>query len=301
MISAFAFFGHPLVQALLPVVALLLLAPVAVRVFRRSWLSLDQQARAEYAARGPRDHVDARAPAVFVIAGVCLTLQKYYGNRDSYYRYVQGAVARQAEKWPGLRPDLFDELYSQVWWSIVNVAGYMVIPLLCWRLFFPRDSWRDLGLRWGGLWRHGWLYVGCLLVVLPMLFFVAKQPDFGAYYPFYELASRSWFDLLAWEVLYVLQFFALEFFFRGWWLAALRPSLGASAIFSMLVPYCLIHHGKPYLETNGALLAGLVLGTLALQARSIYGGFLVHAVIAISMDVLALRNRHAWPSAWGPW
>ena len=61
---------------------------------------------------------------------------------------------------------------------------------------------------------------------------------------------------------------ALELFFRGLWLGALRRSLGSGAIFAMCVPYCMIHFGKPYLEANGAIIAGIVLGSLRCGPRA---------------------------------
>jgi len=66
-------------------------------------------------------------------------------------------------------------------------------------------------------------------------------------------------DFAAWELLYLGQFFTLEIFFRGFWLRAMR-AFGAGAIWSMVVPYCMIHYGKPYLEACGAMVAGVVLG-----------------------------------------
>ena len=58
--------------------------------------------------------------------------------------------------------------------------------------------------------------------MVPLLLLVSRQPDFGAYYPMYKLAGRSWLDFLVWEPLYLAQFFALEIFFRGWWIRATR-------------------------------------------------------------------------------
>ena len=86
------------------------------------------------------------------------------------------------------------------------------------------------------------------------------------------------------------QFFGLEFFFRGFILHGLRRALGANAIFVMIVPYCMIHFGKPMPETIGAIGAGLILGTLAMRTRSIWGGVLIHIGVAMTMDVLALRG-----------
>jgi membrane protease YdiL (CAAX protease family) len=69
---------------------------------------------------------------------------------------------------------------------------------------------------------------------------------------------------------------------------------------AMAVPYCMIHYGKPYLEANGAIVAGIVLGSLAMRTRSVYAGFLVHITVAGSMDLLALWHRAALPTQFWP-
>jgi membrane protease YdiL (CAAX protease family) len=123
----------------------------------------------------------------------------------------------------------------------------------------------------------------------PVVIIASLSDSFRETYPFYRMANRSHFDLWSWELLYVVQFISLEFFFRGFLLQALRRVMGANAIFVMMIPYCMIHYGKPAPETFGAIGAGLVLGTLAMRTRSIWGGVLIHCGVAITMDVLALR------------
>ncbi|MEY2933072.1 MAG: hypothetical protein RL033_3821, partial [Pseudomonadota bacterium] len=91
-----------------------------------------------------------------------------------------------------------------------------------------------------------------------------------------------------------------EFFFRGFLLEAFRKTMGSTAIFAMAVPYCMIHYGKPYLEAHGAIVAGVVLGSLALRTRSIYGGFLLHISVAAGMDLLSLYKRGALPHNFWP-
>jgi membrane protease YdiL (CAAX protease family) len=130
--------------------------------------------------------------------------------------------------------------------------------------------------------------------MVPLLLLVSRQPDFGEYYPIYKLAGRSWLDFFVWEAGYLSQFLALEIFFRGFLLQALRGS-GAGAIWVMAVPYCMIHYGKPYFEVTAAIVAAVVLGSLAMRTRSIYAGFLTHATVALLMDVLALYRRGSLP------
>ena len=75
----------------------------------------------------------------------------------------------------------------------------------------------------------------------------------------------------------------------------LARSIGSLAIFVMVVPYAMIHFGKPFAECMGSILAGIALGTVALRTGSIWGGVLVHCVVAWSMDLLALwRTDRLW-------
>jgi membrane protease YdiL (CAAX protease family) len=129
---------------------------------------------------------------------------------------------------------------------------------------------------------------------------VSFDPEFQRYYPFYRQSHRSWIELVAWELLYAAQFFSLEFFFRGYWLTATRRALGSQAIFAMVVPYVMIHFGKPFPETLGAIVAGIVLGTLAMRTGSIWSGFLIHVSVAVSMDAASLLQTTGLPRALFP-
>jgi hypothetical protein len=169
-----------------------------------------------------------------------------------------------------------------------------------WKILFPKDSLLDMGLRTKGFMQHIWIYIACLSIVVAAMLVMATQPDFLKYYPCYKQSSRSWLDFLLWQGRYWMQFFALELFFRGWMLAALRRTMGMGAIFVMVVPYCMIHFGKPYLEAHAAIVAGVVLGSLAMRTRSIYAGFLVHITVATLMDTMALASRDALPTTFWP-
>lgn len=83
-------------------------------------------------------------------------------------------------------------------------------------------------------------------------------------------------------------------------LQALRPALGASAVWVMCVPYMMIHFVKPWPEATGAILFGLFLGILALRSGSIWGGVVVHTGVAVSMDVAALLQKGAFPGQLWP-
>lgn len=287
----------PLIKAPLPIPIFILLAPLLYALFRSTWRELDleaQRTRGEILAQGKWD---PRPAAAFVIVAVVLTMQEYYGGGQTYHHVIRPLLLEHQRGWlEGIvNVGKYDQLYSYAWWAGTRVFGYVMVPLPVWKLLFPKDSLLDMGFRIRGFMRHAWIYVACLLVVIPAMLMVARQPDFGTYYPFYKLASRSWMDLLAWEAMYFAQFLALEIFFRGWMLGALRKTMGSGAIFAMMLPYCMIHYGKPYLEAHGAVVAGIFLGSLSMRTKSIYAGFLVHITVALLMDLLALYNRQALP------
>jgi membrane protease YdiL (CAAX protease family) len=287
---------------LVPIPALLCILPLVWLFFRGTWRELDEEshrARGKLLAEG---RVDYRPFVALVICAVILTLQEYYGGRFYFEQAIRPKLFHYDLEHAGkLRLLKYDELYGFGWWAFTRVAGYVFVPFPIWKILFPKDSLLDFGLRTKGFFSHAWIYLLFLAFVLPAMWLVSRQPDFGTYYPFYKTASRSWFDFLVWEAMYFAQFFALEMFFRGFWLGALRRSFGSGAIFAMAVPYCMIHYGKPYLEANGAIVAGIALGSLSMKTRSIYQGFMVHITVAALMDWLALWHRHALPTTfWAP-
>ncbi len=288
----------PFVKAPLPIPVFFLLAPLFWILFRGTWREIDTEAQRERGHMLATGKWDARPAVACIIVAVVLTMQEYYGGGRVYQSVIRPFL-QEHEK--GLLEGIvntpkYDNLYSYAWWAFARVFGYVLVPLPLWKLLFPKDSLLDMGFRLSGFIRHWWIYAVSLCVVIPAMFAVAQQPDFGTYYPFYKLASRSWFDLMVWEALYFAQFLALEIFFRGWMLGAMRKTLGSAAIFAMAMPYCMIHYGKPYLEAHGAIIAGIFLGSLAMKTRSIYAGFLVHITVALAMDLLSLHNRGALPT-----
>ena len=291
------------VEAYKPLLPIPILAAVLVLVwlfFRGVWRELDEDAiryRAEIHAQG---RMDLRPLVGLAMVAIILTVQEYYGNRIYFDASVVPLLKSFDERHRWLRYYRYDELYTFLWWAGSRIGGY-IVPFVVWRIAFPKDSLRDLGFRTKGFFDHAWIYGMFLAIVVPAMLVVAHNPDFGAYYPFYRNSSRSWFDFLAWEAMYFAQFFALEMFFRGFFLGALRRSFGSGAIFAMCVPYCMIHYGKPYLEACGAIIAGMALGSHSMKTKSIYQGFMVHVTVAILMDWLSLRHRkatplHTWPT-----
>ena len=216
---------------------------------------------------------------VLLTATICLILPIYLGSPKF--------ASQNLQSWFSGLPDR--QFGPRMYWALFKGVNYVLLPCVCVRLMGDRVL--DHGLRLHRERRTWALYGALLLVVLPVVVFVADAPAFLDRYPRYANAGAQWSRLLVWEAAYGFQFAALEFFFRGFLLFALARSLGSAAIFVSVVPYTMIHFGKALPETLGSVVAGIVLGTLALRTRSIYGGVVLHCAVAWTMDGLALAHR----------
>ena len=142
-----------------------------------------------------------------------------------------------------------------------------------------------------------WLYLGLYLVIGPALFFASLGSDYLAKYPLARdiidpATNGIWIGhFLVYEALYALVFISGEGFWRGYLTFGSERDLGFYGLSFMLVPYVTGHFGKPFSETLGAIVAGSLLGFLALKHRSVWLGVALHYGVALTMDLLAVwRN-----------
>ena len=280
------------------------------RFFLETWRDLDAEAVEVRDLTGKAPDAGIAA-YIFVVVAVSLTLQEYLGDPQTFFRLLafvddpraplESPFLHMLVGW--LRPEGGGMLYLQLerggwlelwnlaYWALWRVVGFLVLPLIAVAIH-PRLRLREMGFRTTGFARHAWVYGVLLAPVLLAVLTVSFTEDFSTYYPFYTKAHRSLFDFAVWEAFYIAQFFSLEFFFRGFMLQPLRRSMGSGAIFAMMLPYVMIHFGKPMAECFAAVIAGIVLGTLAMRTRSIWAGFLIHVTVAVSMDLAAIWQTH---------
>jgi len=75
-------------------------------------------------------------------------------------------------------------------------------------------------------------------------------------------------------------------------LFGLEAKFGYYAILIQMIPFVILHNGKPMPETFGAILGGIALGILAFRTRSFFYGVLVHIGIMFTIDIICtLRFR----------
>jgi membrane protease YdiL (CAAX protease family) len=242
---------------------------------------------------------DRKVIIILVAAALCLTLQRYVGKGD------MNAPIGRSLKFLGFdraAEFMFDlagdppamQLERLTLWVSVGLVANVVIPMLIIRLIL-HERLRDYGLKFRGAFADSWVYAVLFAIAAPLVFFASATDRFQEKYPFYNvvldngLSAAFW----RWEALYMIQFFGVEFFYRGFLVHGLKHRFGVYAIFVMMVPYCMLHFNKPMPETLAAICGAVVLGFMSLRTRSIWMGTAIHMTIAGLMDAAAL-----WRKGW---
>lgn len=245
-------------------------------------------------ARQLRDDLaplDRRAVFALVYAAAGLTLITYL--KDPKYLAAILSNTRFASIGNEAAVPTNNNLYGLIWWVFVSMMFYFVVPALFVKTIQKRKL-SEIGLAMSiekGFFR---LLVLCIAIMLPLVYWMSLTGSFATKYPFLQVYNGAPYlssTLLVWEIVYFIQFFGLEFFFRGFLVHSLKPSLGFYSIFAMMVPYCMIHFQKPMAETFSAIFAGIFLGWISYKNGSIWLGLVLHCTVAFTMDVLALNAK----------
>jgi membrane protease YdiL (CAAX protease family) len=131
-----------------------------------------------------------------------------------------------------------------------------------------------------------------LSVMIIFIWFVSATPAFAEKYPHLSSAKSDWDTLFIYESGMLFYMFAWEFVWRGFMLFGLEKKFGGYAVLMQMIPFVILHNGKPFLETFGAIFGGIALGILALRTRSIYYCVVTHIGVMFSIDVISsLRFR----------
>ena len=248
---------------------------------------------------------DRQTLAILLTVPVVLTVLEYFGLPWHYTRWSE-RMARvtaqppaptggwmlglQLPKLPALSEIAWLGLQPYLWWVLACMLLLVLVPLGV--AAVVGISPNRIGLRWAGTLRDGRTYLLLYVLFVPVIWLASRQPGFQNTYPFYKPTTGTLgIDFFYFELMYCLQFFAIELFFRGFMVLGLKPRLGTASVLVMLAPYCMIHYYKPFPEAIGAIGAGLVLGILAWRTGTILYGWGVHYAVALSMDLFALHQR----------
>jgi uncharacterized protein len=267
--------------------------PLLKRIFLDTYLEAEAESATFDNAKQAR-RAGLKVAMVCIVAAFSLTMIAYVGSSNFVVESLKGlGLTALAGSLETLFADPSNVRFARLaWWASVTVIFYFVFPALMVR-FVLGERLADYGLRLKGAFKDYHLYLMMFALMVPLVFVVSYSSSFQAKYPFYKLQPgeplypRFW----QWEFFYLLQFFALEFFFRGFMVHGTKQRFGYYSVFVMVIPYCMIHFTKPLPEAIAAIIAGVVLGTLSLKSGSILPGAFIHYGVAITMDLAALWQK----------
>lgn len=163
-----------------------------------------------------------------------------------------------------------------------RVILYFIIPMLVVLLIF-REAPSDFGFRWGN-WRVGlgWTAVVAVVMVV-ILWFIARTPAMQAYYE-----ARAPRETLQLVYLTAVDLFGWEFIWRGFMLFGLARILGPGpAILIQAIPFAFMHLSKPEVETLSTIFGGIGFGFVAWQSQSFVYPWLIHWFISTFTMLIA--------------
>jgi membrane protease YdiL (CAAX protease family) len=178
------------------------------------------------------------------------------------------------------------------------LLGLLFVPMLVIYFILRSDADR-FGFTLGDS-RKAWpwvlfFFVAMIIAMVPL----ARRSDFQDYYPIYKqfepmyrLRPMDVKTFLYFEFTYGMYMFAWEFFFRGYLLQGLSRTIGWWAVLVQAAAFGLMHYTKVPMEFYASFVGGIILGWLALRARSFLPCFTLHWLVSLAFDVLIVMVRH---------
>ncbi len=186
----------------------------------------------------------------------------------------------------------FVELFEFYYWFIGDFFVLFIIPV-CIILFYFKENLKNFGIRIGdykfGL-RISFIF---LMIMIPVVWFSSASDQFALQYPYLKLAKENWNVFFIFELGILFYLFAWEFIWRGFMLFGLEEKFGYYAVLIQMIPFVILHNGKPGIETFGAIIGGIVLGVLALRTRSYLYGVALHFGVMFSIDFISVLRFRA--------
>ena len=221
---------------------------------------------------------DRQTTVVLLSAAVLLTLHRNYSRTRFFRENLAG---------------YFDFLpltgsHPYYYWFLTTAVTLFLLPAIVAALG-TNEKLHDYGIRLGKQ-KLGWgvAFAAWLLMIPVVIVAVNVYPPFAQKYPFCKIITNSWQAFLPYQLAYGVYMFSWEFFFRGFMLFGLEKKFGNYSILIQTIPFAVMHFSKPLPEALGSIVAGILLGVLALETRSFIYGAAIHWLVAMTMDTVCV-------------
>jgi len=225
--------------------------------------------------------LDRKVVLIFLSVALLQTISFYYTSR----RFFRSNLFEDFQSYTD--PYLIEYMY----WFIGDFFTFFILGSIIIKFGF-KEKLSDYGLQFGDVKVGLSFSLLFLLVMIILVWFVSATPVFAEKYPHLLSAKSDWDTLFIYEAGMLLYMIAWEFIWRGFMLFGLEKRFGGYAVLMQMIPFVILHNGKPFLETLGAIFGGIAFGILALRTRSIYYCVVTHIGVMFSIDVISsLRFR----------
>jgi membrane protease YdiL (CAAX protease family) len=226
--------------------------------------------------------LDLKTITIFIAVAILQTISWYLTSR----RFFRENLFEHFQDFSN--PTLLEYLY----WFIGDFFTLFALSALIIKFGF-KEKLSEYGLRVGDYKTGLGISFVFLVVMMIIVWFVSATPTFAERYPHLETAKDSWQIFLIYEFGLMIYMFAWEFIWRGFMLFGLEKKFGYYSVLVQMIPFVILHNGKPFLETFGAIFGGIALGILALRTRSVYYCVVTHLGVMYTIDLISILRFRA--------
>lgn len=221
---------------------------------------------------------ERQTTVILLASAVLLTLHRTYSRP----RFFRTHLAGYFENLP------LGGSHPYYYWFLSTGLTLFLIPMLV-ALFGTKQPLTDYGIRLGKQ-KVGWIVtLAAWVLMIPVVILAVKvYPPFLKKYPLGKAVASSWMAFIPYQFAYGVYMFSWEFFFRGFMLFGLEKRFGNYSILIQTIPFAVMHFSKPLPEALGSIIAGVLLGVLALETRSFVYGAAIHWLVAMTMDTVCV-------------
>ena len=159
---------------------------------------------------------------------------------------------------------------------VVNYLIYYAILPIFTILVILRKNPLDFGLRLGDYKLWSFYVVITVVIAIPVLYIGSLFSSVSEYY------TKS-FDFYSFFIRMVPLLLVWEFILRGFILFGLKERFKEASIIIQMVPFVLLHIGKPEVEMLMCIPMGLWFGYIAYRGKSFWPAFVTHAFINFTL------------------
>jgi membrane protease YdiL (CAAX protease family) len=225
--------------------------------------------------------MDRKVIIIFLSVAVLQTISWYYTSRN-FFRINLFPIYQND-------PDVY--LYEYLYWFVSDFLTLFILSVIVIK-FILRENLKDYGLQVGEL-KIGLLFSGAFLIVMiTLIWFFSSTPAFSEKYPHLLSTRNSWQEFSIYEAGMLIYMISWEFIWRGFMLFGLKEKFGYYSVLIQMIPFVILHNGKPVTETFGAIAGGIALGALAFRTNSILYCIIAHSGVMFTIDLIStLRYR----------